>query len=114
MSKILKKHAPFLRALNNASGDKARRLMLKDKMDNEFICCVSECARNVLKGTVPLTSSQKKKLAGRKRALRLLSLKKTSYKKKRKIVQSGGFLGALLRPIVSILGRLLGGFVGGR
>jgi hypothetical protein len=41
--------------------------------------------------------------------LRELALKKTSKKKRKKIIQSGGFLGAILGPIVSILGRLFGG-----
>jgi len=41
--------------------------------------------------------------------LRKLVLKKTSLKNKRKIVQTGGFLGALLGPIVSVLGSLFGG-----
>jgi hypothetical protein len=113
MSKTLKKYAPFLRALHKATSDKARRSMLKDKMDNGFICCVSECAQNLLKGRVPLTSAQKKKLTRRKRSLRQLSAKKTSYKKKRHIIQTGGFIGALLTPIISILGGLLGG-LGGR
>ncbi len=113
MSKTLKKYAPFLRTLHRASNDKARRDMLRDRMDNGFVCCVAECARNVLKGRVPLTSTQKKKLTRRKHALRQMSLKKTTYKKKRKIIQSGGFLGALLTPIISILGGLLGGLGGG-
>ncbi len=106
MSKTLKKYVPFLRALHRASNDKARRAMLRDKMDNEFVSCVSECAENVLKGRVPLTNAHKKKLIRWKRSLRQLSAKKTSYKKKRQIVQSGGFLGALLTPIIKILGGL--------
>jgi hypothetical protein len=43
----------------------------------------------------------------------MLSAKKTPYKKKRHIIQTGGFIGALLTPIISILGGLLGG-LGGR
>jgi hypothetical protein len=37
-----------------------------------------------------------------------LILKKTSQRKRRQLVQSGGFLGALLGPIVSVLGSLFG------
>jgi hypothetical protein len=35
-------------------------------------------------------------------------LKKTPLKTKKKIAQTGGFLGALLAPIVKILGGLFG------
>ena len=113
MSKTLKKYAPFLKALHRAHSDRERKAMLKNKMDNEFVCCISECARNVLKVQVPLSSSHKQKLSRWKRMLRQMSAKKTSYKKKRKIIQTGGFLGSLLRPIISILGGLFGG-LGGR
>ena len=114
MSKTLKKYARFLRQLHKASNDKVRRRMLRDRLDKGFVCCVSECARNLLKGRVPLTAVQKKELVPRKQALRQLSSKKTSYKKKRKIIQTGGFIGALLSPIISILGGLLGGLGGSR
>jgi hypothetical protein len=113
MSDTLEKYAPFLRELQRASNDRVRRAMLRENMDDEFIHCVTECATNVLKGKVPLTSDQKKKLARRKHSLREISSKKTSYKRKRDIIQSGGFIGALLTPIISILGGLLGG-LGGR
>lgn len=101
--KRLKKYAKFLKALHAAS-PKKRKQMLKQTKDREFICCVCEIAKNVLKGNVPLSMSQKSKLKRMKGSLRLLALKKTPVKKKKKIIQSGGFLGALLGPIVSILG----------
>jgi hypothetical protein len=40
--------------------------------------------------------------------IRKLVLKKTSLKSKRKIVQTGGFLGAILGPIIKVLGGLFG------
>ena len=44
------------------------------------------------------------KLKRNKKDLRLLSAKKTSLRKKRHIVQKGGFLGALLKPVLALLG----------
>jgi len=41
--------------------------------------------------------------------LREIALKKTSLRKKQKLIQSGGFLGALLGPIISVLGGLFNG-----
>ena len=108
MSSKLHRNANLLRALHIASPNTRRRL-LKDHCDGDFISCVVECVRNLLKGNVPLTNPQKKKLASKKKHLRLMLLKKTSQKKKRTLIQSGGFMGALLVPIISILGGLFNG-----
>lgn len=77
--------------------------------DKELLTCLCECSKNVLKGNVPLTTNQKSHLRRHKRALRELALKKTSKKKKVALIQKGGFLGALLTPILSLLGGWLGG-----
>ena len=87
-------------------GDKAKRQFVR-KCDKEFVNCVSECAKNVIKGNVPLTDRQKTNLRRKRNDLRALSLKKTSLRKKRKILQKGGFLTALLPPVLTILGSLL-------
>jgi len=76
--------------------------------DNDFVKCLCECAKNIIKGNVKLTTLQRSKICRRKQSFRKLVLKKTPLKEKREIVQSGGFLGALLGPIVSILGGLFG------
>jgi len=55
---------------------------------------VSECAKNVLKSNVPLCDAQMTKLRRRRQDLRTLSVKKTSLREKRKIIQKGGFLTA--------------------
>ena len=112
MSQRLKKFAPFLRQLNRANQRK-RSLWLKTNCSKDFIHCICECAKNILKGKVPLTQTQKKQLAKRKAALRKLTSKKLSLKKKHRIIQKGGFLGAILGPIVSVLGGLLGSKLGG-
>ena len=52
---------------------------------------------------------QLRKLRREKHNLRRLALKKTPLKKKRKILQKGGFLGAILAPALSVLGGLLFG-----
>lgn len=88
--------------------NKHRQSWIKNHANNEFIHCICECAKNLLKGKVPLTSQQKRLLSKNKNKLRTLVKKKISVGKKKKIIQTGGFLGALLGPIVSILGGLLG------
>ena len=93
---------PTLRRIHRM-GEKAKRQYVK-RCNRQFIDCVSECAKNVLKGNVPLSNAQMSKLRPRRRAL---SVKKTSLTKKRKIIQKGGFLSTLLAPALSVLAGLL-------
>jgi len=105
MSQRTRKYLPMLKKIR-MMGDKARRDFVR-KCDKEFLYCISECAKNVIKGNVPLTDSQKTTLRRKKNDLRALSLKKTSLRNRRKIIQKGGFLTALLPPVLSVLASLL-------
>lgn len=107
MSKRLKKYSSYLRTLHEAS-PKLRQSMLKHNKDDGFVCCISEICFNVLKGMIELSARQKQQLSRKKHALRFLTLRRVSKKRKRKLIQSGGFIGALLGPIVAILGQLFG------
>ena len=105
MSDRMRRFLPMLRRINKL-GDKTKRQYVK-KCNKEFIDCISECAKNVLRGNVPLKSSQIGRLRRHKQDLRALSIKKTSLRKKRRILQKGGFLGAILTPVLSLLGGLI-------
>ena len=105
MSQLTKKYLPILKRINKLADNNKKKYLRK--CNREFIDCLSECATNVLRGNVPLSSRQGAKLKRNKKDLRLLSAKKTSLRKKRHIVQKGGFLGALLTPVLSLLGGLI-------
>jgi len=105
MSSRLKKYYTKLKLLKEAT-TKTRKDILKD-CSKGLLCCLCECAKNVLKGNVPLTKVQKTKLKRFKKKLRDLSSKKVNVETKKEIVQSGGFLGALLTPVISLLGSFL-------
>jgi hypothetical protein len=60
-----------------------------------------------LKGNVPLSVTQKSRLAKLKGELRAVARKRVSLKKKKEIIQKGGFLGALLAPVASVLASML-------
>jgi len=105
MSQRTRKFLPMLKRIRKM-GDRAKKEYVR-KCNKEFLDCVSECAKNVIKGNVPLSDRQKTNLRRRKKDLRALSVKKTSLRKKRKILQKGGFLTALLPPVLSILSSLL-------
>lgn len=108
MSRRVKQFAKTLRRLSRLSESEKKR-WLKSNLNKDFVHCICECAQNLLRGKVPLNKKQKSALIRRKKNLRELVRRKVSLEKKKKIIQRGGFLGALLGPIVSILGGLLGG-----
>lgn len=108
MSRRLERFAPTLRLLNRYS-DADKRRWLKSNLHKDLVLCLCECAKNLLKGKVPLTASQRKSLGRRKRALRTLVKRNVSVKQKKKIIQKGGFLGAILGPIISVLSGLFSG-----
>lgn len=101
----LQKHAPTLRALSTISPAMCKAVI--KAADKDLINTLCECSHNVLKGNVPLTPAQKNRLRRHKRTLRGL-VQKQSLGKKKTLLQSGGFLGALLGPVVSLLGGLFG------
>jgi len=76
MSRRVKKNLPVLKRITKL-GEKAKRDYVR-KCDKEFLDCISECAKNVLKGNVVLTGRQKMKLRRNRYDLRALSVKKTS------------------------------------
>src|SRR5207244_7239582 len=105
MSQRLRKYASFLKLLHSTKPSLQKK-MLRTHCNNEFVQCIVECCRNIIKGNLKLTPLQKANLVKRKRILKKIVLKKTSLKNKRKIIQTGGFLGAILGPIVKVLGGL--------
>ena len=106
MSKRLHRNSPFLHVLAKGTAKQKQGLILG--ADKQLIDCLCECALNVLNGNIPLKPSDKRKLKKYKNNLRYLVDKKVSVQKKKKTLnQKGGFLGALLTPVLSALGGLL-------
>jgi len=101
----------FLPLLNRISklGNKGKsqyaKLCNKEFLDADVFA--NECAKNILCGNVQLSPKQKTALRHNKQNLRRLSIKKTSLKKKPQIIQKGGFLGAILAPVIATLGGSL-------
>jgi len=98
MSSQIRKYYPMLKRIVRM-GNAARARMIK-QCDRQLLDCFSECARNVLKGNVPLNKRQYASLQRRKKDLRTL-------RKRKAIVQRGGFLTSLLVPAVAALGSIL-------
>ena len=104
----LKRHYNSLQSLHKGKSYICRKILKAG--GSGLMKCLCEISKNVLKGNVPLTKFQKKKLSSHKHTLRkLLDKKKLSLIKKQRLVQKGGFLNALLGPVLNLLGGFLRG-----
>lgn len=110
-AKRLRRNYKCLKALKKLPAGKRRELL--ESASNDFILCLCDCANNVLQGNVKLKPKEKTQLRRHKNTLRALVKgggSRNLIKKKRKLlIQKGGFLPALLAPI---LGSLASGLVG--
>ena len=104
MSSRVKRHLPLLKWLSTVKPKEQKAVVRA--LDKDALNAMHECCVNILKGNVPLSGGQKQRLSRYKRVLRRLGGAK-SVSAKRRLIQTGGFLGALLTPIVQFLGHLL-------
>ena len=106
MSKRMKESLPYLQILAK-SKPKLRKILI-DNVPESVITAICECCLNTLKGVIPLTQCQKRRLAPYKTHLRALANRKVSRKhKKTYLTQRGGsILTALLPPALGVLGSL--------
>ncbi len=82
------------------------------KSSPELIKSISDCCHNILIKNIPLTKGQHKKLQKHKNVIRAIGTKGLSISKKRKLLtQKGGFLSALLAPVIGTVASLVGDLV---
>lgn len=87
----------------------AARKALFDRGGQPLQRALREVAHNVLKGNVKLSKGQFKKLSKHKKTVRELAKKRLPLKVKKALHQKGGFLPALLLPVLgSLASALLG------
>lgn len=107
MSKCVIKHIHLLDALAKAKPSE-RKILLKNS-NFGVVKSIVECIENVLNGNVKLDKNRLKKLKKYKNQLRKIyaSGKKWTSKKKVIIQTGGGFLPALLLPVISAIASRL-------
>ena len=107
MSKRMKGSLPYLQVIVK-SKPKLRKLLI-DNVSANVITAICECSLNLLKGIIPVTPRQKRRLARYKTHLRDLANKKVSRKRNKLYLnqKGGNLLSALLPPVLSVLGSLL-------
>lgn len=106
MTARIKRNLPLLKRLVSGSSPQ-RRIVLQEASD-DLIKSIVEIAINTLRGNIPLTKAQLKRLKKEKVVIKKLCNKKQPLKKKRKTVnQKGGFIGSLLGIAIPFLSDLL-------
>ena len=99
MSRPVKRQVPCPQLLNRTHTAKLRKAIL-EYADAELISALCECAHNILRGTLRLTSREKVRLRRYTSDLRTIANRKTAVTRRRRILQQkGGFLPALLAPL---------------
>ena len=106
MSTCLKNNAQILSVLAQAKPHMCKAIT--GAADHDLITCLCECAQNILNGNVALTKSHLKHLQRYRSDVRILAKRRTPKHRKKKILQKGGFLSALLASIaVEVLTKIL-------
>lgn len=103
MSKCVIAQLPKLTELSKATPKNRRKIL--EKANLELIKSIVECIENVLKGNIELKKKCKEKLVRYKSILRKIFSSGNKLRTKKKIIvqNGGGFLPALLVPVISIL-----------
>lgn len=100
MSQRLARNAESIKQLSKCGSKNKRTYILKES-NADLIACLVECVHNVLRGKVPLTTKQKKSLKKHLTALRTVSKERKTTRARKLLVQRGGFLPAVLLPIIA-------------
>ena len=109
MWRLLQRHLQTLKRVRRYNAKQQKKFFAD--CDRGVIDCCCEIARNILNSNVPLSDRQFKALRRQKRNLRNLAKIKSSVKQKRKILQTGGFLGLILGPLVSAIAGGIGSLI---
>lgn len=97
----LKNHALTLEYLAKCKQRQANSIIKNAEPD--LIHCLSDVCHNILKGNVALSDAARSNLGKYKSHIRKVANKKTTAKHKRTLIQKGGFLGALLKPLLGVV-----------
>lgn len=100
----LKRNSLLLKKLCRTKNKTKLKSVLREGGE-DLMSCICECALNLIKGNVPVTSNQFTRLKKHKRTLRVLSDKKLSKKKKKHIVnqKGAGLFPLIFTPIIKAL-----------
>ena len=106
------RNANILSALHRASAA-ARNAMLS-VIKKDVVLAIVDCAKMIINRKVPLSQTQLQKVLSLAQDIKRFVSSKTSNDVRKRTLQKGGFLGALIGPVLSLIPQLLGGLLPGR
>ena len=98
-----------LNAINDVKHDKRKCNRIIDQGGMELVHCICDCVFNILQCNIPLEDEEKERLKRHRHCLIELVKKKTADKKRKHLIQEGGFLGTLIPTLVGLVGKLFTG-----
>ncbi len=104
-SKAVQKHLKTIALLSHCQPCVIKKFI--QQADTHLINAICECSKNILRGNIKLSEEEYKRLKRYQSHLRQLSTRKTSLKKKKELIQKGGFLPALIAPLIGLLGSVI-------
>ena len=103
----VKKNAVLLKVL--AKGKKSTWDDILRESDTSLTRAICECTKNVISGRVRCTPNQKRKMRRHVKILRTITEKEVPIHKRRALIkQKGGFLPAILAPLIGIIASVAG------
>jgi hypothetical protein len=103
--KRIENNLEILKTLSSCK--KCLRTTIVQKGSKELVAAICECVDNLLNNNVPISDSDREKLHKYKGALRKLVKKSSLVKKKKILIQNGGFLQFLIPAAISALGGII-------
>ena len=85
----------------------SKQKILLDLVTKEQLRALEEVAVNIVKNTVTLSDDDARICRRWRRPLKLLALKRYPIKDKKQVLQQGGFIGAILPILATVLSTLI-------
>ena len=105
-----RKNLHFLKVLHDAKPEVRRTVV--ENADKELIDTICDCVHGILSGKVKVSPKIRQKLNRKRQLLNQLHNKRIGVRKKKQLlVQDGGFLPALLAPILGLAASVVGGLI---
>jgi hypothetical protein len=107
MSKLVRKHASFLRLVLSTTSTLQRKALL-DTITNDQLKALTEVSFNLLQGVLTITPSYRTKLKRYKKLVRLIGDKTVSLKQKKELLcRQGRIVALLLKSVEPALNTFL-------
>ena len=106
MSERVKQFAPVFITLKHLR-PKQRKSML-NLMDREQMRAFEEICLNIVKASVPMNEDHLEICKQWRKPLKMMAQERVPLKEKKRILQTGGFLSAIIPVVASLIGGIIG------